>query len=206
MRADPCPVYMNGICQNGGTCYGQSSNSFTCMCPPSKLAAFPIHYFLPSQILSTNCTLIYMHSKSNGIHSTDYLGDYCEIRPCTLSGNNCEGHYTCINGQRDCLDGWKGPLCDVRDFDIAIIGHDGECPFPIERYCFYLGTCFQNACCCAPGYTGTYCEVPPVSMCAYYNYPCENGATCQDYYLPNTLMSYRCVCPPGEIQVIAFLH
>uniref|UniRef100_A0A4W5RMI9 Delta-like protein n=1 Tax=Hucho hucho TaxID=62062 RepID=A0A4W5RMI9_9TELE len=83
----------------------------------------------------------------------DSCAEYCRPRDDTL------GHYTCdVEGNKQCLEGWKGNYCSDRKFNL-------------------LGTCMEMltggyTCRCPPSYTGSNCE-KKLDHCS--NSPCLNG-------------------------------
>ena len=141
------------------------------------------------------------------------------IGPCTADENSCFGHYTCdiSTGFITCLPGFTGTLCTVRipDGKSAItitvrvqvfpsflhvsrfLGPiDSECPVSDDNQIFTCksdmgGHCFNQTCCCPPGFTGENCE-EQIRECLAE--PCLNGATCRDL-----INGFECFCIPGLI-------
>ena len=64
--------------------------------------------------------------------------------------DDCDGHTECVivNGtlQLQCLNGWTGNDCRDRD----VTGIDPQCL--LDAGCKNGGTCFNQSCCCLPGY------------------------------------------------------
>ena len=104
--------------------------------------------------------------------------------------NSCLGHYNCddITMEKICLAEYYGPDCVQRNTSAS----NADCPS--QQPCSNGGTCFNNTCCCPPGYEGLICEIE-VDKCA--SNPCQNGGNCTDqktYFL--------CDCPPGKLFLI----
>lgn len=101
--------------------------------------------------------------------------------------DSCEGHYICAaDGSIECLDGWTGDNCTDRDFGGGL---DPQCP-DRGTLCKNGGTCFNETCCCAPGYTGLICSTD-INDCL--SDPCLNGGICQD-----EVNYYVCFCLTGS--------
>ena len=100
--------------------------------------------------------------------------------------NSCLGHYTCddITMEKICLAEYYGPDCVQRN----ISSSNADCPN--QQPCSNGGTCFNNTCCCLPGYEGLICEIE-VNKCA--SNPCQNGGNCTDQKA-----YFVCDCPPGK--------
>ena len=105
--------------------------------------------------------------------------------------DSCLGHYSCNNatGDKVCYDGWIGDNCDQRDPPLNPNEPQTECPD--GQICKHGGTCFQQTCCCVPGYTGEICATE-IYECE--SDPCQNGGYCLD-----RLDGYDCFCPPGNV-------
>ncbi|XP_012723549.1 delta-like protein B isoform X2 [Fundulus heteroclitus] len=134
----------------------------------------------------------------------DGCADYCRPRDDTL------GHYTCDEeGNRICLEGWKGNYCSEPICSADCSEKHGYCEAPggctcrmgwqgpscneCVRYpgCLH-GTCSQPwQCNCQEGWGGLFCD-QDLNYCTNHK-PCANGATCT-----NTGQgSYTCTCRPG---------
>ena len=105
--------------------------------------------------------------------------------------DTCSGHYTCDEfGRRVCNEHWSGDDCATRNYTGP--GFDPECPeiFGIRRPCIN-GQCFDETCCCEPGYEGLLCETD-INECD--SSPCggSRGAFCI-----NQINGYTCVCQDG---------
>ena len=100
--------------------------------------------------------------------------------------NSCLGHYNCddITMEKICLAEYYGPDCVQRN----ISSSNADCPN--QQPCSNGGTCFNNTCCCPPGYEGLICEIE-VDRCA--SNPCQNGGNCTDQKA-----YFVCDCPPGK--------
>lgn len=80
---------------------------------------------------------------------------------------------------------------------MAPIDISTDCPNAVP--CKNSGTCFNNACCCPPGYAGDLCE-QEVNECS--SQPCQNGGTCTQ---PDVNM-YMCNCPIGKFDCTRSLY
>ena len=103
--------------------------------------------------------------------------------------DSCDGHYRCNEdtGAKICLDGWTGKNCKDSLF-VGILNE--ECPSKAALIgCSNGGTCFNQRCCCPPGFAGDTCDID-TTLCA--SKPCLNGATC----IGNDT-EYQCICSPG---------
>ena len=87
-----------------------------------------------------------------------------------------------------CLVGWTGPRCNIRNF--------------CDSQCQNGAACFTTPngyiCSCLAGFTGVNCEISTSSSasnitCA--NFPCLNGGTC----LINVFNNPECICQRGYI-------
>ena len=58
----------------------------------------------------------------------------------------CSGHGVYGGGQCHCVDGWKGPECEVRSTECVIAD------------CSRHGQCREGVCICNPGWTGEHCQ------------------------------------------------
>lgn len=58
----------------------------------------------------------------------------------------CSGHGVYGGGECHCVDGWKGPECEVRS---------SEC---LTADCSGHGQCREGVCICNPGWTGEHCQ------------------------------------------------
>ncbi|XP_045062760.1 delta-like protein B [Coregonus clupeaformis] len=134
----------------------------------------------------------------------DSCAEYCRPRDDTL------GHYTCdVEGNKQCLEGWKGNYCSDPICSADCSTRHGYCEAPGDckcrmgwqgplcnecvRYpgCLH-GTCGQPwQCDCKEGWGGLFCD-QDLNYCTNHR-PCANGATCT-----NTGQgSYTCTCRPG---------
>jgi hypothetical protein len=127
-----------------------------------------------------------------------FLGDPCAQNPC-LNGGQCYpnnlGGFSC-----QCQPGYSGQRCEDRK-NIILFSDCMIYPLNItlgdpcaSQPCMNQGNCIREngnfRCICAPGYTGTRCEIRD----ACQNNPCMNGGTCQS---SNSNIGYICVCPSG---------
>ncbi|XP_048252990.1 protein jagged-1-like isoform X2 [Haliotis rufescens] len=108
-----------------------------------------------------------------------WYGSACE----THCRNTINDHYMCnfTNGDRMCLEGWKGGNCD-EDID--------ECSQTADL-CQHGGNCTNTPgsfeCRCMEGFTGRYCELV-TNHCALNK--CLNGGTCN-----GNETHFSCTCP-----------
>ena len=58
----------------------------------------------------------------------------------------CSGHGMYGGGQCHCVEGWKGPECEVRQSECVIADCSGH------------GQCRDGVCICNPGWTGEHCQ------------------------------------------------
>uniref|UniRef100_A0A146LSY1 Delta-like protein n=2 Tax=Lygus hesperus TaxID=30085 RepID=A0A146LSY1_LYGHE len=143
-----------------------------------------------------------------------WTGDYCSDPKCLPGCDSQHGH---CNNPNECIcySGWKGRLCDECERYPGCL--HGSCKKPWDclcdegwgglfcnqdlnyctnhRPCRQGGTCFNTGqgsytCACAPGYTGTDCEVK-IDGCSHT--PCLNGAKCVD----EGSGGYQCECASG---------
>ncbi|CAG9863615.1 unnamed protein product [Phyllotreta striolata] len=102
--------------------------------------------------------------------------------------NDSFGHFVCDqNGEKQCIEGWKGATCETAACKSGCHKDHGKCEHPGE-------------CICRPGWRGDFCDqCEPYPGCKHdLNYcgthePCLNGGTCE-----NTAPDkYLCTCPEG---------
>uniref|UniRef100_A0ABD2VVZ3 Delta-like protein n=1 Tax=Trichogramma kaykai TaxID=54128 RepID=A0ABD2VVZ3_9HYME len=121
------------------------------------------------------------------------------------------GHYTCdANGDKVCIQGWKGADCETavcKEGCHPVHGHcnvSGECkcrhgwrgelcdqctPYPGCKHGYCNGSSWQ--CICDTNWGGILCD-QDLNYCGTHE-PCQNGGTCE-----NTAPDqYRCTCPEG---------
>ncbi|CAF87516.1 unnamed protein product, partial [Tetraodon nigroviridis] len=130
----------------------------------------------------------------------------CEVSICihAHSCHNLIGGYLC-----DCLPGWVGPNCDIRNSSCQdLCQNNGHCevtgsargavlPSWFDRC---LSVCFLplvlkdlvsgSRCVCPPGFSGTYCQNAP-RPCE--GAPCLHGGQCVE----TAGTSATCICPAG---------
>ncbi|XP_011496310.1 PREDICTED: protein jagged-1b [Ceratosolen solmsi marchali] len=125
--------------------------------------------------------------------------------------NDIFGHYTCDeNGDKVCIQGWKGADCETavcKEGCHPVHGHcnvSGECkcrhgwrgelcdqctPYPGCKHGYCNGSSWQ--CICDTNWGGILCD-QDLNYCGTHE-PCQNGGTCE-----NTAPDqYRCTCPEG---------
>ncbi|XP_058792294.1 protein jagged-1b isoform X1 [Phymastichus coffea] len=125
--------------------------------------------------------------------------------------NDIFGHYTCDeNGDKACIEGWKGVDCETavcKEGCHPVHGHcnvSGECkcrhgwrgelcdqctPYPGCKHGYCNGSSWQ--CICDTNWGGILCD-QDLNYCGTHE-PCQNGGTCE-----NTAPDqYRCTCPEG---------
>ena len=142
-------------CHNNGKCLNDATTGYTCSCLTSFTGIQCETELQPSSV----CREF-------------YYGDNCTNH--CQTANDCErGHYTCDKktGEKVCIAGYKGTDCKQRD----IVGSDPECPS--IGSCKNGGDCFNNSCCCEPGYDGVLCQNEVIECSSN---PCANGETCKD--------------------------
>ncbi|XP_050417531.1 neurogenic locus protein delta isoform X2 [Patella vulgata] len=120
------------------------------------------------------------------------------------------GHYRCTsNGEKTCLSGWQGELCDKVECARSCLESNGFCDKPSNCRCRsgwkgpdcqecipdmkclrgYCKTAWE--CICNDGWSGSYCNIYK-SYCEEYQ-PCFNGGTC----VHDDGSNYTCTCKPG---------
>ncbi|XP_051176779.1 protein jagged-1-like [Leptopilina boulardi] len=125
--------------------------------------------------------------------------------------NDIFGHYMCdANGDKICIQGWKGSDCETavcKEGCHPVHGHcnvSGECkcrhgwrgelcdqctPYPGCKHGYCNGSSWQ--CICDTNWGGILCD-QDLNYCGTHE-PCQNGGTCE-----NTAPDqYRCTCPEG---------
>ncbi len=128
----------------------------------------------------------------------------CETRcPPNLYGPNCNifcnpqnncnsGHFICdIAGNLVCESNWLPPNCNTKILNPSL---DPDCPQPLLAGggCQNGGTCFNQTCCCSPGYTGSFCD-SKINYCL--NNKCINGICV------NMNTGYTCTCNQGYTDI-----
>ncbi|XP_044744621.1 protein jagged-1b isoform X2 [Coccinella septempunctata] len=121
------------------------------------------------------------------------------------------GHYICdANGDKECIDGWKGATCDVAVCKPGChplhgkCDNPGECncrpgwrgdfcdqcePYPGCKHGYCNGSSWQ--CICDTNWGGILCD-QDLNYCGTHE-PCMSGGTCE-----NTAPDkYMCTCPDG---------
>ena len=161
----PSSACLTNPCSNGGTCtVNFLTGAEECVCPES--------------FDGRRCELMVTPNRNcqNG-----YYGPSCETY-CVPQYQCGSSQYYCdeITGERLCMFGWVGELCDTPDLTAQ---HREPCPSSVCRN----GFCVGETCCCAPGYTGTLCQT---KILACERRPCLNGGRCVD-----GINSYYCECP-----------
>ena len=113
------------------------------------------------------------------------------MEPC-VDTDDCTGHYTCVDNQKECLDGYDGDDCNSKIIEKNQVDSDcrlGETAF---AECSNLGYCFNSSCCCET--EGLQNENRCLDIDECESDPCMNGATCR-----NNRDSFFCVCPDGML-------
>ena len=59
----------------------------------------------------------------------------------------CSGHGVYGGGQCHCVDGWKGPECEVRNTECIVADCSGR------------GRCSEGICLCHRGWSGDHCQI-----------------------------------------------
>jgi len=121
----------------------------------------------------------------------NFYGPNCSVQ--CVAVDSCETHQACdYNGRLKCKDGWGPfPQCNKRLINPSI---DTECPsfgtnVSVSLSCLNGASCWNNTCCCAPGFRGPRCELAD-DLCA--SSPCMNGAECL-----SSANRFSCLCRPG---------
>ncbi len=158
---------------NQGQCINTDLTGYVCKCPQNYTG-------IQCQTSSTPCP-------------PNYFNGEITQKPCSVfcaDTDTCDGHYMCSNvGTKVCLTGWTGTDCITPNANAT-----QDCP---TGNCTNGGTCFNQTCCCAPGYEGPLCG-KETDECE--SNPCQNGATCKD-----EVNRYTCVCAPGMYSITIFL-
>ena len=120
----------------------------------------------------------------------DQTTEVTTVETCTDT-DSCDGHYTCdpLTLEKICNDGFTGTDCMDRDFSGVI---DPMCPGEGSA-CKNGATCFDETCCCLPGFTDERCNTD-INECV--SDPCQNGGTCLDQ-----INGYICYCADGEYSI-----
>ncbi|XP_060530612.1 protein jagged-1-like [Cylas formicarius] len=121
------------------------------------------------------------------------------------------GHFICdANGDKECIEGWKGSTCDVAVCKPGCHPVHGKCDYPGECNCrpgwrgdfcdqcepypgckhgYCNGSSWQ--CICDTNWGGILCD-QDLNYCGTHE-PCLNGGTCENTAPDN----YLCTCPEG---------
>ncbi|XP_066257423.1 protein jagged-1b [Euwallacea similis] len=121
------------------------------------------------------------------------------------------GHFICdANGDKECIEGWKGNICDIAVCKTGCHPIHGKCDFPGECNCrpgwrgdfcdqcepypgckhgYCNGSSWQ--CICDTNWGGILCD-QDLNYCGTHE-PCLNGGTCENTAPDN----YLCTCPEG---------
>ncbi|XP_065167947.1 protein jagged-1b-like [Atheta coriaria] len=121
------------------------------------------------------------------------------------------GHYMCdSNGDKVCIDGWKGNNCETAKCKDGCHSEHGKCdnpwecncrigwrgefcdqcePYPGCKHGYCNGSSWQ--CICDTNWGGILCD-QDLNSCGTRE-PCQNGGTCENTAPDN----YRCTCPEG---------
>ncbi|CAH1364291.1 protein jagged-1b isoform X1 [Tenebrio molitor] len=121
------------------------------------------------------------------------------------------GHYICdANGDKECIEGWKGSTCDVAVCKPGCHPVHGKCdnpdecncrpgwrgdfcdqcePYPGCKHGYCNGSSWQ--CICDTNWGGILCD-QDLNYCGTHE-PCLNGGTCENTAPDN----YLCTCPEG---------
>lgn len=138
--------------------------------------------------MGVNCEInISNKTTSDSACPLNSYGENCSV--VCIPQDDCLGHFTCDQhtGERHCKLKWTGPNCTLPSVPLYL----QQCPdISSSSGCRNGGTCFNNRCCCRPGYEGELCQTETVECISN---PCHNGGVCVD-----EIGAYKCVCPQGR--------
>ena len=171
----------HGVCENGGPggaahCRCRSQLQYSWGGPGCESIALPTG--CPLGCSGRGTCLIDPSSPAVGrcLCKEGFGGVGCEvIKPCP---HNCRGRGVCIEGQCECVRGWKGPSCDDPKCAHDCSGH-GECLSSLEPGA-------DGACLCAGGWAGFACDE--------WQPHCPNS--CSGH---GECLAGRCACEPGFV-------
>lgn len=90
----------------------------------------------PKRVSSKNTQL---HFSAEKLLPTFFVAGICPLL--------CSGHGVYGGGRCHCVDGWKGPECEVRETECLLADCSGH------------GQCREGVCLCNPGWTGENCQI-----------------------------------------------
>ena len=111
----------------------------------------------------THSVVMWRHLKTSSLKHIVFVSGVCPLL--------CSGHGVYGGGQCHCVDGWKGPECDVRET---------ECILPD---CSGHGHCQEGVCICKPGWTGEHCQISKYKLDCY--------APVQKYAILQNTLAYK---------------
>ncbi|KAI9538692.1 hypothetical protein NQZ68_012345 [Dissostichus eleginoides] len=190
-------------CGRGATCQ-EAPGGYKCLCPPGwtgrtcQLEPRPRGFlvlYTPSVTEDTNeCEMsICVHARS----CRNLIGGYlCDCLPgwtgpnCDIRNSSCQG--LCLNGGR-CEDQVSGSRCLCPPGFLGKYCQNRESPCD-SAPCLHGGQCVEKdgrtiTCNCPTGFSGSFCEI---ALDPCNPNPCQQGMACH-----STEGRYTCACPEG---------
>ncbi|KAK0396624.1 hypothetical protein QR680_001791 [Steinernema hermaphroditum] len=186
-------------CQNNATCSVQEHGRFVCHCRKG----------FTGDRCETNVDDCVSNKCTNGATCMDqvnsysclcppmFTGEFCEekIELCSKNFNPCQNAGKCTRSDKSsyvchCAKGFRGLNCTENIDDCA------------NNMCMNSGICVDGissySCKCLFGYTGKFCEIPPISNRLYPNTAtCQSGLCDHGYCRPIRNSEFKCQCYYG---------